>query len=468
MIYLLTIGEFIGRFHPLLVHLPIGFLLLSVIFYFLSRKEKFQSLRTAVFYSLLLGTVAAVLSSISGLLLSQSGEYDETLVSRHQWFGIGLTVICFTSLYAVKKSKLFTKWLMLLIAVLIAITGHLGGTLTHGENYLFASNNKQQASDIKPIPDIQQAIVYTDIIKPILQSKCYSCHSATKQKGKLRLDEPSFLIRGGETGNTILAGKADESELIKRILLPETNEDHMPPAKKPQLTKAQIELLHWWIQQGADFTKPTVALQQPEKVKPLLAALQSGSIVTATIIEAESILPEKEVIKAPDSLLQQLRQMDISVSPVAKGSNYLSVSFVGVDSITDKQLGLLKKISEQVIWLKMSSTNSRDEHLHIIGQMKSLTRLYLDKTQVTDRGIAAINGLSLLQYLNISFTNVNISGLEKLGLLKKLKQLYVYKTSLTAMDVVRLNKIFPLAQIDTGGYHLQKIPTDTMLVKAPK
>ena len=43
---------------------------------------------------------------------------------------------------------------------------------------------------IKPIPNVQEAIIYTDIIKPIFQSKCYGCHGPTKQKGKLRLDQP--------------------------------------------------------------------------------------------------------------------------------------------------------------------------------------------------------------------------------------------------------------------------------------
>ena len=47
---------------------------------------------------------------------------------------------------------------------------------------------------IKPIPNVQEAYVYSDVIKPILQTKCYSCHGVNKQKGKLRMDDSVMLM----------------------------------------------------------------------------------------------------------------------------------------------------------------------------------------------------------------------------------------------------------------------------------
>ncbi|MGN6495390.1 MAG: c-type cytochrome domain-containing protein, partial [Agriterribacter sp.] len=73
---LLSISGFLGRFHPVLVHLPIGILLLGVLMHWLSRKEQFQNLRPAIGITLLLGALGAILSCISGWLLAEGGEYE--------------------------------------------------------------------------------------------------------------------------------------------------------------------------------------------------------------------------------------------------------------------------------------------------------------------------------------------------------------------------------------------------------
>lgn len=457
--------DFVGRFHPLLVHLPIGILLLAAVFYFLSLKEKFKALQPAVPVSILLGAVAAALSCISGFLLSQSGDYETGLVNIHQWLGIALTVLSFICFYAVKKQQPFTKWLIIVMVLLITVTGHYGGTLTHGEGYLTKSSAANNTTVEKQIANVQQAVVYTDIIQPILQSKCYSCHSATKQKGKLRLDEQSYILKGGENGKAVVPGNISESELIKRILLAETNDDHMPPKSKPQLTTAQVELLHWWVAQGADFNKKTNELNQPEKIKPFLAALQNGAVQNTTVSE-NTFIPAAKTTKAPNDVLQKLSAMNVAVSPVAQGSNYLQVSFAASDTVTPQQLQLLQQISQQVIWLKLGGTSVTDEQLKDIAQLKSITRLSLEKTAITDRGLAYLNTLIHTGYLNLSFTGITDNGLQKLTGLKNLRQLYLFGTPVTAGGYPAVKKMFPGAKADTGGYRLEFLASDTMLVKA--
>lgn len=463
-VYFLTVTDFIGRLHPLLVHLPVGILLMAILLYFLSLKQKFLQLRFAVSYSLLFGAIGAAFSCLTGFLLSQSGEYETGLVSRHQWLGISLTAVAFVNYYTVKTNKPFAKWLLLITGLLVMITGHLGGTLTHGEGYLTQSA-KSSSTTIKPVTDVQKAAVYADIIQPILQTKCYSCHSAVKQKGKLRLDEPSYILKGGENGKAIVPGNISESELIKRILLPENNDDHMPPKSKPQLTTAQVELLHWWVAQGADFNKRTADLTQPEKIKPYLAALQTGASQNSPSPKNTDI-PAAVVDKAADSVLKQLAVMNISVSPVAQGSNYLQVSFAAADTVTASQLQLLKQLSKQLIWLKLGHTPIKDAQLTDISQLTSLTRLSLEKTPITDRGLAHLNTLISLEYLNLSFTRVTENGLLKLAGLKKLKQLYLFGTPVTATGYAAITKTLPGVKADTGGYRLEFLASDTILVKA--
>src|SRR5258705_5278465 len=85
--------ELIGRLHPALVHLPIGILLLAGLFQLLALKPKFASLHAATSIALFWGMISAILSCISGYLLSQSGDYDEELVDTHKWFAISTAFV---------------------------------------------------------------------------------------------------------------------------------------------------------------------------------------------------------------------------------------------------------------------------------------------------------------------------------------------------------------------------------------
>lgn len=231
------------------------------------------------------GMISAVASCISGYFLSLSGDYDEQLVNWHQWVGISVAVISIL-IYFSRKRFLFARWqwvFTVLLLLLVTVTGHLGGSLTHGTDYLTQpiktlSGDSSEMFSQKPIPNIQEAAVYNDIVQPILKHRCYSCHGPAKQKGKLRMDQPELLMKGGKNGEVIVSGKATESELVKRILLPREDEDHMPPKQKPQLNDQQITLLHWWIANGADFNKIVKECNQPEKIKPVLLALQTGNV----------------------------------------------------------------------------------------------------------------------------------------------------------------------------------------------
>jgi hypothetical protein len=104
--------------------------------------------------------------------------------------GIGVAVasmILYMKL-AKKEFDIAYKLLAFSVLLLLIITGHLGGSITHGSDYL-SFGSEEDSIIIKPIPNVQEAKVYADIIQPIFQTKCYSCHSSRKQKGGLRLDK---------------------------------------------------------------------------------------------------------------------------------------------------------------------------------------------------------------------------------------------------------------------------------------
>ena len=89
-------------------------------------------------------------------------------------------------------------------------------------------------------------------IRPVFVEQCQSCHSdaaakAGKLKGNLRLDSKAGLLKGGDSGAVIVAGKPGESLLLK--MLKSDGDDQMPPTGK--LEAKVIADFEKWIAAGA-------------------------------------------------------------------------------------------------------------------------------------------------------------------------------------------------------------------------
>ncbi len=464
---LLTITEFIGHLHPALVHLPIGILLIGLLLMWLSGKKKYNISPQVISIVLLIGAISAIVACITGYILSRSDDYNSSAVSWHMWMGISVAFISIC-LYMMVVNKPINKSSIIIsiaLCILIFVTGHLGGQITHGSNFLSFSLIRSADSisiDAKPITNVQEAKVYRDIVQPVFYKECYSCHGPNKQKGGLRLDKFNFIMKGGKDGKIIDEDNADSSELIKRLLLPKEDEHHMPPKQKAQLNEKQIALLHWWIQQGADTGKKVKELQQPEKLKPFLLALQSDHIE----IKAPANIPEKLVEKTDEKAIQKLKDKGVIVLPVAQNSNYVMANFVTATGIKNNDLNLLLPIKKQLVWLKIGDTKISDSALNYIGQCTNLTLLQLNNTNITDAGLLKLKNLEQLQSLNLVGTKVSTAGIVALKSLKKLQSLYLYQTEVQGKDWGFLKQQFPKATIDTGGYYVPLFETDTMVVKA--
>ena len=269
-----TIINFVGHFHPLLVHLPIGILLFAILIHGLSAYNKYKHLNTILPIAYLIGAFGAILSCLTGYALANDGDYNEALILKHQWLGISVAVLSITGYLWSRKKQGFTfKWISITLLFSIFLTGHYGGTLTHGEDFLTSGLSKHKVNEKKQklvITNAQEVVLYTAIIQPILEEKCYNCHSSIKQKGKLRLDEKEWIMKGGLDGIVIHIGDALNSALYKRIALDPAKEEHMPPKGKPQITDQERILIEWWINSGADFTKKVNAIQQPANISAIL------------------------------------------------------------------------------------------------------------------------------------------------------------------------------------------------------
>jgi mono/diheme cytochrome c family protein len=414
---------------------------------------------------------SAILACITGFVLSRTGQYEEGLRDWHQWMGICVAIVSILTFYFRRKPVL-RRWQSLmatLLLILIIITGHLGGSLTHGTDYLTSPLVGDADEDTvtihrKPIADLQHAYIYADIVQPIFRARCYSCHGPNRQKGKLRLDDPDRIMKGGKDGIIIVAGKPDKSELVKRIFLPRNDEHHMAPKEKKQLTEDEKSLIRWWVEQGADFTKKVMDVDQPDKLKPALMALQKEEVPEDDLNEFVSMPVEKA--NAGD--VAAIRSLGALIEPVAQNANYLEINFLGSTNLSDQDLKFLIPLKNQLVRIKAGNKNISDSGLYYIGQCSRLVSLQLDHTKITDQGLEILLGLHQLRILNLVGTKTSVSGIMKLRSLEHLKAIYLYETLVNKQDWNALKAAFPKTSIDSGGYRVPFLTTDTAIVKPPK
>ncbi len=111
------------------------------------------------------------------------------------------------------------------------------------------------ASPPNPSDDGQASPVgiafFEENIRPLLENRCYKCHSAqaTELHANLYLDSRPGWQKGGDSGPAIVVGKPSESLIVKAISYSEDAATRMPPEGK--LPDKEIELLNKWIEMGA-------------------------------------------------------------------------------------------------------------------------------------------------------------------------------------------------------------------------
>jgi predicted CXXCH cytochrome family protein len=248
----MDIFNVLGKFHVLLLHFPIGIMMLIAFLEIINHFSKKSDWRQMLDYLLLVGLLTAIFTAYCGWILAGRGDYDPKLLFWHKWLGFATVATVFL-LWFSKNTKWYFPSLSACMVLLLA-AGHYGGSLTHGENFLtepfFPTPIFSSVTNKKPAA---YENVYKALIAPILQKKCVSCHNSSKSKGKLRLDSQEQILLGGEHGAVIVPKNAEKSEIYRRAILPMNDDLHMPPRVQMQLTPEELSLLKWWINEGADF-----------------------------------------------------------------------------------------------------------------------------------------------------------------------------------------------------------------------
>ncbi|WNJ17905.1 c-type cytochrome domain-containing protein [Pontibacter sp. G13] len=444
-----TLALFFGRFHPVLVHLPIGFLLLAVLLEVAWRLGWVGRSQDAVKFSLMVGTISAAAASLLGWMLSTRGDYNEDMLDSHLWAGIVTTLIAGAAWLL--QSGLLPKiqlpkpvYLVLLAGIVVGLTatGHLGGNLTHGSEYLVQYMPFRTPDidplDRPPVEELAQAQLFGDIVHPIMKAKCASCHNEEKKKGKLSLASIESYLAGGKHGELFVAGHAGESELIRRVTLPQSDDEFMPPEGKTPLTENEIALLTFWIDTAnGSFDTMLVDVKPDEHTLELASAY----------LKLDGAGPETPQLAEIDPmLLADLRQKGFQIRELAVGSNGLDVVLPAQKTHADQvgeYLEALAPIKANVLWLALEKSGLQDAHMAQLNGFSELRTLKLSGNEITDAGVQQLEVLPMLESLNLYGTQISEQSLDHLANQPKLEKIFIWGTDIEPSTIADLRSTYP-------------------------
>jgi hypothetical protein len=419
----------LGRWHPLILHFPIVLLLMAAVLGLLGKKVPASLLAIA--------TVSALVTAITGFFLGTQSSPKGELIFWHQWMGsvlAMLAVVWYVLADRVSPASGWIKGLQISLLLLVGFTGHYGGMITHGPDFLALPGPEQE----KALP--KNPLVYEHVVARMLDRNCVSCHNPNKKKGELLMTSLEDLRRGGETGPAFVAGKPEESEIIKRLRLPVADEEHMPPDGKKPLSEAEIKIVERWIALGAS---DTLRLDHLPESEPLAALIKAST-------QPQETNTWENLPKIADTTIQNLATDYLTIKRIKGGSDAVSVSLF-MPPVYDPSLLLqLKRVAANIVELDLSGLPLSSKEIAVVAQCKNLERLEVDRTPVTDTEFASLAGLAKLKHLKAYGIAITDKSIPVLKGFKALKTLYVWETQLTETGLTELKRSLPSLRIEGG------------------
>ncbi|MDR3694175.1 c-type cytochrome domain-containing protein [Mucilaginibacter sp.] len=425
-----------GRMHPLIIHFPIVVLIMAMVLEFFRFKERFSTeklYQEFTTYLWLTGALFAAITAIMGLFLSKEQGYDGDTVQWHKWFGVTVVFIS-TLIYWCRSKGWYSQKIArsgAVAAVLcLVVAGHYGADITHGENFILAPVWHPE----KKLVPIDKALVFRDVVEPIFENKCNSCHNPNKTKGGLRLTDEKALLKGGKDGKLFVAGQPQLSLLLQRIHMPDGEKKHMPPSGKPQLTADEMNLLYLWIKENADFKKRVIDLPASDSLR----------VIAANYLKpAEETEEQYDFAAADDKLIKKLNNNYRVIYPLAQNSPALGVNIYNKKTYQPKMLEELSSIKKQVVSLDLNKMPVKDAELKTIAGFENLRILNLNFTDVTGANLKVLSSLKYLRTLSLAGTKLDPQGIKAISDLKSLTKVALWDTGLPENEIAGLQKSNP-------------------------
>ena len=453
----LPIGlQSLGRMHPMLLHFPIVLILMALMMEFFRFNKKYaeQSFYHLVNqYLLLFAAIAGVVTALMGLFLAQEAGYSGELLAWHKWTGAAIVVVS-SLLYGFRTriwyNERTARFCSLISVFILILAGHFGATLTHGEDFVLAPMKPEP----KKVP-IDEAQLFADLILPVLEQKCNSCHNPSKAKGELDMTTAEGVLRGGKNGRLFVEGKAGESLILERIHLSDEDKKHMPPKGKLQLTAVEIALLQAWINSSLPFETRVVTLPPQDSIRILAANFLDSS--SGEIYEFDEASP---------ATVEKLSNAYRSVAPLAENSPALDVSFFSPSQFQAKFLDELAPISEQVVGINLNKMPVTNPEMKTLSTFKNLVRLNLNFSKIDGDGLMELSELKKLKYLSLAGTVVDAGAVGALAAkVKSLKTVILWATPLTRPEVENLTAEYPAI---TWVYEREETEADILQLNLPR
>jgi uncharacterized membrane protein/mono/diheme cytochrome c family protein len=449
-------GFFLGRFHVLALHLPIGIVIVAVVLDWLARKPRYAPLAGAAPLLWALAAASAVLTAALGYLHFGEGGFTGPSAEAHRLWGTITAVVAVAGWWlsrAPGRAGAARLAVGIAMLALVSITGHYGGNLTHGTTYLqeYAPSFLRGligAAPRRPAPtSVAAADPYLDVVQPLLEQRCGTCHNDDKRNGGFSVGNYDSTLVGGDTGRAFVPGNVEASEALYRVSLPADDDAFMPAEGKTPLTAEQVEILRWWVEANAPRDTTVGAVGVPADVEPLLAAqLGLGGAPSADAAAGASASADPQLVDAlfaAGLLVRQVSQSDAHL--------VVSVSSPGTP-LGPQAFTALAAAAPQIVDLNLADTALDDAGLASIGALPAVTHLRLARNRLTDGALAPLAALPSLVYLNV-YDNAGITdaGLALLAASEPLRELYVWQTGASAEGVTRLRAERPQLTVDFGA-----------------
>ncbi len=434
--------QVVGRSHPLVLHLPIGILVMVGLIWLFRKRFQGQDVEDLVRLTLYVLSFTAVITALAGFVLTAEGGYDEGPLFWHRLTGVTTSFLCW-SLFLVdvhlnSNEVVFATLLWTSVGVVV-VTGHFGGSLTHGDGYLFRPLTFS-TDDEDPVTD--STTLYNASVRRVLSAKCFSCHNEKKRKGDLVMTSERLFAKGGENGSPWAAGDPHKSILVERITLPEEDDDHMPPSGKSQLTASEVRLISLWIEKGPDFSTPWTRYPHEDSLY----------LLTRNYVEQHSPSASRKYTFAFASfdVVERLNTPYRTVTRIAESEPALRAEFFSALAFRPGEVQELTRVSSQLVDLSLNRMPVAAEDLKAVRALKELERLNLNYTGIDGAAVEPLLGLSKLRSLSVVGSKLSSDDLRQLAGLESLREVKYWGTPISVVEAEQLRKDFPLVDWDAG------------------
>ena len=444
----LDLAAFFGRLHPLLVHLPIGFILLALLFdlkWFKEKGTRFNFLKIIWF----LAFISSFFSALMGWLLAQNGYYIDADLTPHQYTGILLVFFsCLGWVLRIKQISMpsfFIRINNLIVLFLLILVGHLGGSLTHGSDYLtkhtpdFITSKQEYKNKLFEEYTLDSIVVFKDFVQPLLNEKCVACHNNNISRGGLNLSNIESIKKGGRSGAAFVSKNPSKSLIFKRISFSQDNEKFMPPTGIP-FSYHEIQLVQWWIQEGANYTDSLNEFSITPEIQTLLLKQYGLDTREKPWVEKVKLDP------LPPSAVIALEKANFSLRTLSQNNPLLDLRYQG-EKLSQQALKLMETYAPYITWLNLSNCKITNSDLKTIAKLENLTRLNLQQNSIRTNDLAPLNTLSHLEILNLHSTLVNQDVFEILKSIPSLKKVFLWNTKVSLNTILKNKPAFPSTEL---------------------